>query len=42
MKTLIILLICLCLGNAIIYADDFSVTYDYDGDPKIYHTFLAL
>lgn len=42
MKSLILLLICLCLTQSHIYSSDSKITYDFDGSPEIYHIYFAL
>ena len=42
MKCLILLLLCLLSCHSHIYSSDSRVTYDYDGNPMIYHIYLAL
>lgn len=42
MKILILLLLCLLGGEAHIYSSDSKVTYDYDGNPRIYHIYFSL
>ena len=42
MKGLLVVLGCITLIQSHIYASDSKITYDYDGDPYIYHIFLAM
>ena len=42
MKVIIIFLLCFCVTYSHIYASDSKITYDYDGNPKIYHIYLSL
>ena len=42
MKAIALFLALLCLASAHIYSSDSKVTYDYDGNPSIYHIYLAL
>lgn len=42
MKLILIALLCLFCVNGHIYASDSKVTYDFDGNPLIYHIFFSL
>ena len=42
MKAGVLFLILLCLAHSHIYSSDSKVTYDFEGNPSIYHIYLAL
>ena len=42
MKTLLLFMLCLLGCHAHIYASDTKVSYDYDGDPLIYHIYMSM
>ena len=42
MKTALAVLLFICLASAHIYSSDSKVTYDFNGQPMIYHIYLSL